>query len=116
MTVVLRDAMTFLSKDSGPIVGAISYDKPLNANTTITIKTDSKVITLMAKQILLSIFKLDNKEFGFIFKGTAYHSGIEKEIFNKWNHYAKRILGRELKPCFVQIERGQEHETIPENA
>ncbi len=38
MTVVLRDAMTFLSKDIDPIVGAISYENPLNANTTYTVK------------------------------------------------------------------------------
>lgn len=116
MTVILRDAMTFLSKDGDPIVGAISYDKPLNTNTTLTIKTGNKVVTLLAKQVLLAIFKLDNKEFGFIFKGTAYHSGIDKKIFNKWNQYTKMILCRELKPCFKQIERGKEHETIPENA
>ena len=43
MTVVLRDAMTFLSKDIDPIVGAISYENPLNANTTLTINSVSEV-------------------------------------------------------------------------
>lgn len=110
MTVVLRDAMTFLSKDVDPIVGAVSYDKPLNANTTLIIKTGNKVVTLLAKQVLLAMFKLDNKEFGFIFKGAPYHSDLNKEVFNKWNKAAKKLLGRELKPCFKQIERGKAKE------
>lgn len=105
MTVVLRDAMTFLSKDVDPIVGTLSFESSFNANTTVTIKTGNKVVTLLAKQVLLAIFKLDNKEFGFIFKGAPYHSGIDKEIFNKWNQSTKMILCRELKPCFKQIER-----------
>ena len=103
MTVVLRDAMTFLSKDVDPIVGTVSYDKPLNANTTLTIKTGNKVVTLLAKQVLLAIFKLDNKEFGFIFKGTPYHSDLNKEVFNKWNKATKKLLGRELKQCFLEV-------------
>lgn len=103
MTVVLRDAMTFLSKDVDPIVGAVSYDKSLNTNTTLTIKTGNKVVTLLAKQVLLAIFKLDNKEFGFIFKGTPYHSDLNKEVFNKWNKATKKMLGRELKQCFLEV-------------
>lgn len=103
MTVVLRDAMTFLSKDVDPIVGTVSYDKLLNANTTLTIKTGNKVVTLLAKQVLLAIFKLDNKEFGFIFKGNAYHSDLNKEVFNKWNKSTKKLLGRELKQCFLEV-------------
>lgn len=103
MTVVLRDAMTFLSKDVDPIVGAVSYDKPLNANTALTIKTGNKVVTLLANQVLLAIFKLDNKEFGFIFKGTPYHSDLNKEAFNKWNKVTKKLLGRELKQCFLEV-------------
>lgn len=103
MTVVLRDAMTFLSKDVDPIVGAVSYDKPLSADTPVTIKTDSKTVTVAAKQIKLSIFKLDNKEFGFIFKGTPYHSDLNKEAFNKWNKVTKKLLGRELKQCFLGV-------------
>ena len=103
MTVVLRDAMTFLSKDVDPIVGAVSYDKPLNTNTTLTIKTGNKVVTLLAKQVFLAIFKLDNKEFGFIFKGTPYHSDLNKEVFNKWNKATKKLLGRVLKQCFLEV-------------
>lgn len=103
MTVILRDAITFFSKDVDPIVGAISYDKLLNANTTLTIKTGNKVVTLLAKQVLLAIFKLDNKEFGFIFKGAPYHSDLNKEVFNKWNKSTKKLLGRELKQCFLEV-------------
>lgn len=103
MTVILRDAITFFSKDVDPIVGAISYDKLLNANTTLTIKTGNKVVTLLAKQVLLAIFKLDNKEFGFIFKGAPYHSDLNKEVFNKWNKATKKMLGRELKQCFLEV-------------
>ncbi|MDB6254114.1 hypothetical protein ODV13_04730 [Lactobacillus amylovorus] len=103
MTVVLRDAMTFLSKDIDPIVGAISYEKPLSADTPVTIKTDSKTVTVAAKQIKLSMFKLDNKLFGFIFKSTLYHSGDSKEDFSKWNQGTKQMLGRELKPGFLEV-------------
>lgn len=103
MTVVLRDAMTFLSKDIDPTVGALSYEKPLSADTPVTIKTDSKTVTVAAKQIKLSIFKLDNKEFGFIFKGAPYHSDLNKEAFNKWNKATKELLGRELKQCFLEV-------------
>lgn len=103
MTVIFKDAMTFLNNDVDPIVGALSYEKPLNANTPVTIKTGNKVVTLLAKQVLLAIFKLDNKEFGFIFKGAPYHSDLNKEVFNKWNKATKKLLGRELKQCFLEV-------------
>ena len=108
MTVVLRDAMTCLSKDIDPIVGAISYENPLNANTTLTINAGNKVITLLAKQIKLAIFKLDGREFGFIFKSTGYYANNNDKDFNKWNQGTKRMLRRELKPCFSN-ERDTRH-------
>lgn len=103
MTVIFEDAMTFLNNDVDPTVGALSYEKRLNANTPVTIKTESKTITVLAKQIKLSIFKLDSKQFGFIFKSTLYHSGDSKEDFSKWNQGTKQMLGRELKPCFLEV-------------
>lgn len=103
MIVIFEDAMTFLNNDIDPTVGALSYEKPLSADTPVTIKTDSKTVTVAAKQIKLSMFKLDNKLFGFIFKSTLYHSGDSKEDFNKWNQGTKQMLGRELKPCFLEV-------------
>lgn len=104
MTVIFKDAMTFLNNDVDPTVGALSYEKPLNANTPVTIKTESKTITVLAKQIKLSIFKLDSKQFGFMFKSALCHSDANrKEDFTKWNMLTKQLLGRELKQCFLEV-------------
>ena len=107
MTVVLRDAMTFLSKDIDAIVGAISYENPLNANTTLTINAGNKVITLL-QNMPMTKCKLDGKEFGFIFKSTGYYANNNDKDFNKWNQGTKRMLRRELKPCFSN-ERDTRH-------
>lgn len=107
MTVILRDAMVFLSEeDSDPIVGTLSFESPFNANTTVTIKTTNKVkvtVTLLANQIDLAVFNLNKQGFGFIFKNALYYEDYEnyaKEC-DDWNKLAKEMLGRELKPCFV---------------
>lgn len=107
MTVILRDAIVFLSEeDSNPIVGTLSFENPFNANTTVTIKTTNKVkvtITLLAKQIDLAIFNVNKQGFGIIFENTIYYLDYENytQECNEWNQYAKEMLGRELKPCFV---------------
>lgn len=106
MIVTFKDSMTFLNNDVDPTVGVLSYDNSelLNANTPVTIKTKSKTITVLAKQIKLSIFKLDSKQFGFIFKSVIYHSDVKrKEDFIAWNRSTKRLLGRELDPCFLEV-------------
>ena len=103
MTVVLRDAMTFLSKDIDPIVGTLSFENHFNANTTVTIKTVKLTITLLAKQIDLAIFNLNKQGFGIIFENALYYEDYEnyKKECDDWNKLAKEMLGRELKPCFV---------------
>ena len=107
MTVILRDAMVFLSeKDSNPIVGTLSFENPFNANTTVTIKTTNKVkvtITLLAKQIDLAVFNLNEHGLGIISESTLCYADYEnyKKECDDWNKLAKEILGRELKPCFV---------------
>lgn len=107
MTVILRDAIVFLSEeDSNPIVGTLSFENPFNANTTVTIKTTNKVkvtITLLAKQIDIAIFNVNKQGFGIIFENTIYYLDYENytQECNEWNQYAKEMLGRELKPCFV---------------
>ena len=72
MKVTFKDAMTFLNNDVDPTVGSISDDnsKLFNADTPVTIETASNKITVLAKQIKLAIFKLDRKQFGFIFKNN----------------------------------------------
>ena len=107
MTVILGDAMVFLSEDdSDPIVGTLSFENHFNANTTVTIKTTNKVkltITLLAKQIDLAIFNLNKQGFGIIFENALYYEDYEnyKKECDDWNKLAKEMLGRELRPCFV---------------
>lgn len=106
MIVTFKDSMTFLNNNVDPTVGALSYDNSelLNANTPVIIKTESKTITVLAKQIKLSIFKLDSKQFGFIFKSIVYHTDVKKkEDFIAWNRSTKRMIGRELEPCFLEV-------------
>ena len=106
MIVTFKDSMTFLNNDVDPIVGALSYDNNdfLNANTPVTIKTESKTITVLAKQIKLSVFKLDFKQFGFMFKSVIYHTDVDrKEDFVAWNKSTRKLLGRELEPCFLEV-------------
>lgn len=103
MTITFKDAMTFLKDDIDPTVGALSYKKPLSTDTPVTIKTESKTVTVLANEIKLSIFKLDNKLFGFMFKSAIYHSDFNKKDFDRWNRATKRMLGRELKQCFLEV-------------
>ena len=106
MKVTFKDSMTFLNNDVEPIVGFLSYDntKLLNANTPVTIETESKTITVLAKQIKLSVFKLDSKQFGFMFKSVIYHTDVNrKEDFVTWNKSTRKLLGRELEPCFLKV-------------
>lgn len=107
MKVTFKDAMTFLNNDDvDPIVGSISYDngKLFNADTPVTIETGSKKITVLAKQIKLAMFKLDHKQFGFIFKNNMCHTDVNKpEDFEQWNRKTKQLLGRELEACFLEV-------------
>ena len=64
----IKDALVFLSKDTAPIRGSISYQESLNANTTLTINSDSKTVKIASNQIELAIFKYNDHAFGFIFK------------------------------------------------
>lgn len=105
MQVIFKDTITFLNDDVEPTVGVLSYDTNLfSGNTLVTIKTESKTITILAKQIKLSLFKLDHKQFGFIFKSIIYHTDANSsKDFELWNRNTKRLIGRELKPCFLKV-------------
>ena len=50
------------------------------------------------------MFKLDHKQFGFIFKNNMCHTDVNKpEDFEQWNKKTKQLLGRELEACFLEV-------------
>lgn len=115
MMATIKDAIVFLSKDSDPIVGAVSYEKPLTANTPLTIKTNNHAsTTILTKQAKMLVCKLTNNAFGFIVNSHTYLVTDNKD-FNYLNESTKQMLRRELKACFID-ERQARHELIQENA
>ena len=99
MTVILRDAMVFLkNSDAEPIIGAISLEPPLRANAPLAIKTNGYTLIVLTKQVKTLIFKLNNKEFGFIADNTFFTSD---DYY--WNTFTNDNAGRELHECFPDL-------------
>lgn len=115
MTATIKDAMTFLSKDSDPIIGIVSYNKPLTPNTPLTIKSDdNSFTTVLTKQVKMLICKLTDESIGIIANSRTYLITDNKD-FNYLNKSTKQMLGRELKTCFTD-GRCARLELIQENA
>lgn len=110
MTATIKDAMVFLNKDSDPIIGVVSYEKPLRSNTLLTIRANGRTLTMLSKQAKMLICKLTSNAFGFIVNGHTYLV-TDNNDFNYFNKSTKRMLGRELKTCFADA-RSAKNELI----
>lgn len=99
--MILKDAVVFLKDaEADPIIGSISYEKPVKPNTTLFIDTGNKTVVATTKQVELAIFKLDNRLFGFIFKNVAY---LDATNFNYWDKETAKYAGRKLHECFDEV-------------
>jgi len=95
--VKIQDAIIELKQLNDPIFGSISYRKPVNQNSIITIKTDDMTIETSINQIKLAIFKLDDETFGFIFKNQCFY---DQSDFKDWDEKTKRLASHELERNF----------------
>lgn len=93
----INDAIIGLKQLNEPILGSISFNKPVNQNTVITIKTSNMTIQAPIAQIKLVVFKLDAETFGFIFQNKFLY---DKKDFETWNQDAKRLASHELERDF----------------
>ena len=93
----INDAIIGLKQLNEPILGSISFNKPVNQNTVITIKTSNMTIQAPIAQIKLIVFKLDAETFGFIFQNKFFY---DKKDFETWNQDTKRLASHELERNF----------------
>lgn len=96
-TILIKDAIIGLKQLNEPIFGSISFNKPVNQNTVITIKTSNMTIQAPIAQIKLVVFKLDAETFGFIFQNKFLY---DKKDFETWNQDTKRLASHELERDF----------------
>lgn len=93
----INDAIIGLKQLNEPIFGSISFNKPVNQNTVITIKTSNMTIQAPIAQIKLVVFKLDAETFGFIFQNKFLY---DKKYFESWDKNTKRLSSHELQTNF----------------
>ncbi len=93
----INDAIIGLKQLNKPIFGSISFNKPVNQNTVITIKTSNMTIQEPIAQIKLVVFKLNAETFGFIFQNKFLY---DKKDFETWNQDTKRLASHELERNF----------------
>ena len=93
----INDAIIGLKQLNEPILGSISFNKPVNQNTVITIRTSNMTIQAPIAQIKLVVFKLDAETFGFIFQNKFLY---DKKDFETWNQDTKRLASHELERDF----------------
>ena len=99
MTVTIKDAIVFFKDaEAHPIIGSISYEKPVKPDTALIISDGSKTVITTIKQIRLAIFKRDNKFFGFILKEHACYIASR---FSFWYKETAKYAGRKLHKCFA---------------
>lgn len=96
-TATFNDAIIFLSKDSDPLFGSISYHKPVNPNSIITITSGTnKAVKLPLAKIVLAIFKLDSLRYGLIYKSGLY---FDRDV-SYWDKQTKLIASHTLEANF----------------
>lgn len=101
MTVTIKDAIVFLKDaEADPIIGSISYEKPVKPNTALFIDAGNKTVVATTKQVKLAIFKLDSKAFGFIYKNGACYDATN---FNYWDKETAKYARRKLHECFDEV-------------
>lgn len=96
-TMKFNDVIIFLSKDSDPLFGSISFAKPAKPNNIITITNDTgKTVRIPLGKIVLAIFKLD-----FLRYGLIYHSKLYFDTNIKyWDKQTKLIASHTLEANF----------------
>lgn len=92
--IKINDAIIGLNQFDDPVFGSISYHKPINPNTIVTIRANNTTIQTPVNQIRLAIFKLDAETFGFIFKNKLFW---DKKDFSQWNKDTRRLASHELE-------------------
>ena len=98
MALTIKDAIVFFKDaEAHPIIGSISYKKPVKPDTALIISDGSKTVITTIKQIRLAIYKLDSLAFGFILKN---HACYDASRFNYWDKETAKYAGRKLYQCF----------------
>lgn len=92
-TYNIKDTVIFLKDINDPFLGSISYSKPVNHNTVVTIKCKHLMLKVPLNKIEFIIFRVDLKRFGFIFKGTVYS---DTDV-NYWDMVTEKIAQHKLK-------------------
>lgn len=92
-TYNIKDTIIFLKDINDPFLGSISYSKPVNSDTVVTIKCKLGMLKVPFNKVELAIFRVDLKRFGFIFKGTVYS---DTDV-NYWDKETERIAQHKLK-------------------
>lgn len=96
--VKLNDAIICLRQIEDPLFGSLSYEKPANKNTTITVEADNRTIKTPLKQIVLAVFKLDAKTYGFFWKNTFLYD----KNYKYWDKRIYKLASHDLKPNFLR--------------
>lgn len=91
--VRINDAIIGLKQFDQPILGSISYLKPVNGNTVITIKTGNAIIQTPLNQIKIAVFKLDTETYGFIFNGLFRYD----KNCQYWDEQIKKLTSHKLE-------------------
>lgn len=96
-TATFNDAIIFLSKDSDPLFGSISYRNPANQNSIVAITSNThKTVRLPLAKIVLAIFKLDSLRYGLIYHSRLY---FDRDI-SYWDKQTKLIASHTLEANF----------------
>ncbi|MCT0193147.1 hypothetical protein EFM10_08645 [Lactobacillus helveticus] len=96
--ITINDAIIGLKQLDDPVFGSLSYKKPANKNTTITVKADGRIIKTPLKQIELAVFKLDAKTYGFFWKNTFLYD----KNYKYWDKRIYKLASHDLKPNFLR--------------
>lgn len=97
----IKDALVFLSKDTAPIRGSISYQEPLNANTVLNVNSYGKAVKITSSQTELVIFKYNDHAFEFIFKNNVFY---DKSKPKYWDKETTNFTGSKLHECLAKKE------------
>jgi hypothetical protein len=95
-TYNIKDAVVFLKDINDPFLGSISYSKPVNPNTVVTIKCKHVMLKVPLNKIELAIFKVASKRYGFIFKSSLYS---DTDV-NYWDMKTEKIAQHKLQTNF----------------
>lgn len=95
-TYNIKDAIIFLKDINDPFLGYISYSKPVNPDTVVTIKCKHAMLKVQLNKIELAIFRVDLKRYGLLFKSSMYSD----TNVNYWNNQTEKIAQHKLQTNF----------------